>query len=165
MPIISVFINKVRYSALVDTGSTSSVLSSGVVTAAGLSVRGRKLSLSLLNGVSAVCSEVGPVDIVVQGEEVCVDCVSVNGLVGGCWFEVILGMDAIRALGGVCVQGAEVTFGGAVKGIGSEECPTVERPSVACGSLVPVRPVEIKTESESESVPDSGMAGAVVSCE
>ena len=122
LPSVNAHFDGVGVCALVDSGCSRSIVSSRVVR--GSQVVPVCVPVQMMNGESATCrgSIVG--DIVVSGASVAVDCL-VSDVVPG--FDLLLGMDVIRALGGCVIDDAGVCFRGikaacaAVKSVGVED--------------------------------------------
>ncbi|GAB1598330.1 hypothetical protein Ahia01_000109900, partial [Argonauta hians] len=90
--------------ALVDTGSNTTVV-------AGRMVRARRKggSIRTVDGRAVSCEGTATVQLSVRGITLRVEAVALSRVMAG--VDVVLGMDAIKALGGVTVDGNGVRFG------------------------------------------------------
>ena len=113
-----------RLAGLVDTGCTNTLFSD--VMAVQLGIRKPSMqALALLDGSSTGAVREGVLGIKVGDRSVELRCYSVESLVLG--FDVILGLDFIKAMGGVVVNGNSVQFGADLSGCagGRESCGVI----------------------------------------
>ena len=108
LPVVEVEVDGVRCSALVDTGCSQSILSASRCRA----WNGQRIRLRTIDGVSQACCGIGTVTILTDGGvQAKVNVLVARGKPLG--YDLLLGIDAIRALGGVTVSpGGNVEIGG-----------------------------------------------------
>jgi hypothetical protein len=111
-PVLQVKVNGRQISALLDTGCTCSILDVSVVETSHLSNQSHVVTM--MNGETVSSKKVPGVVVEVGGSKIVVDCL-VTTLLSG--YSMLLGMDAIKLLGGVWIgQDGSITIGSAVLG-------------------------------------------------
>jgi hypothetical protein len=98
LPVLSVKVNGRQVSALLDTGCSCSILDPSVLGTTQLG--GPSHLVSMMNGKTVLCKKIHKVSVEVSGLKIMVDCL-VTTLLSG--YSMLLGMDAIKLLGGVRV--------------------------------------------------------------
>ncbi len=103
LPSVSVVVRGHHLSALVDTGCSKTIVASWLC----VSVKGQ-CSVIAVDGSKVRCRGEADVPILVDGTMLSIKCVVADRLLAG--VNVILGMDAIDALGGVTIKSGKVDF-------------------------------------------------------
>ena len=107
---ISNITHKQNFKALVDTGCQQTVISQQMCEREGLRPTGPRHIVTMLNGEQTMCCGEVLAEFSVNGIIVTSRCLVAAALV--CDADVILGMDVIRYLGGVCIGSqSEVSWG------------------------------------------------------
>ena len=101
IPTIKVECEGWSWLALVDTGCTQSMISERI----GGKVRGDCVVAAVDDWLMEGIGE-KTIEVVAMGKEVRVTCLILPRLVNG--FEIIIGMDVINLLNGICIQGSKV---------------------------------------------------------
>ena len=104
LPIIEVVVNNTVMTALVDTGCTTTLINSRLMSGCG-----RCGTVKAVDGRDIKCKGVWQVEIKVRGVRVKVEAILMNRIIDG--INVIIGMDVINEIGGVTIKEAEVKFG------------------------------------------------------
>lgn len=102
----SILIGNLNCESLVDTGCQRTVVSSKVIKTLGAKLDSKPQVVTMLDGKTTVCE--GEVDLMIKADShsVGLRCFVANSLV--CGFQAIIGMDAIRGLGGLTVSQTSV---------------------------------------------------------
>ena len=102
LPIIDSLVNGTKFRSLVDTGCQQSVVSAHALKSISLRYVGCRTTVTMLDGNTTEC--LGEVDLHLQiGNKMeKLRCLVSTSLVCGC--SVIIGMDAIRRFGGLCIS-------------------------------------------------------------
>ena len=112
----NIFINGVPCRSLVDTGCQRTVVTSDVIKVLGVKHNSKPNVVTMLDGKTTRCE--GEVDLVIDTglDSVKLHCFVTPSLV--CGFSAIVGMDAVRGLGGVTVSSQSVpSFGNVEQGM------------------------------------------------
>ena len=104
LPIIEVVVNNTVMTALVDTGCTTTLINSRLMS--GCSRCG---IVKAVDGRDIKCKRARQVEIKVRGVQVKVEAILMNRIIDG--IDVIIGMDVINEMGGVTIKEAEEKFG------------------------------------------------------
>ena len=104
LPVIDAEVEGCTVRALVDTGCATTVVSSHVVG----NCEGVNYMVAF-DGSQVRCQGRRTVQIVVRGEQITVDAVVADHVLGG--VDVVMGLDAIDSMGGVTVINGTVEFG------------------------------------------------------
>ena len=102
LPIIDSLVNGTKFRSLVDTGCQQSVVSAHALKSISVRYVGCRTTVTMLDGNTTEC--LGEVDLHLQiGNKIeKLRCLVSTSLVCGC--SVIIGMDAIRRFGGLCIS-------------------------------------------------------------
>ena len=104
LPIIEVVVNNTVMTALVDTGCTTTLINSRLMSGCG-----RRGTVKAVDGRDIKCKGARQVEIKVRGVRVKVEVILMNRIIDR--VDVIIGMDVINEMGGVIIKKAEVKFG------------------------------------------------------
>ena len=110
IPTITALINNVSVTALVDTGATVSIVTSGLCKRAGLNVTPADVAISVMQEHKLKLDGEVTVPAEIAGIKCKIDCVVSSSILGE--FQMLIGNDDIdQQLGGVYVKGSTVRFG------------------------------------------------------
>ena len=101
---IEVVVNNTVMTTLVDTGYTTTLINSRLMSGCG-----RCSTVKAVDGRDIKCKGAWQVEIKVCGIRVKVEAILMNHIIDG--IDVIIGMDVINEMGGVTIKKAEVKFG------------------------------------------------------
>ena len=104
LPIIEVVVNNMVMTTLVDTGCTTTLINSRLMSGCS-----RCSTLKAVDGRDIKCKGARQVEIKVSGVHVQVGAILNNCIIDG--INVIIGMDIINEMGGVTIKEVEVKFG------------------------------------------------------
>ena len=96
--------NKTVMTALVDTGCSTALINSRLMSGCG-----RCGTVKAIDGRDIKCKGAWQVEIKARGVRVKVEVILMNRIIDG--IDIIIGMDVINEMGGVTIKKAEVKFG------------------------------------------------------